>query len=137
VLEVYIDGASRGNPGTAAAGFIVIHPGGEEPYRHGRVLGRQTNNFAEYTALLDALRYLNDIKRLSAEDIIIHSDSELLVRQLNGTYRVRSSRLKPLYEEAKRMLAGRKNIRITHVNREKNREADRIVNVVLDGGDVN
>ena len=85
---------------------------------------------------MDALTYLHDKKRLSTEEIVIHSDSELLVRQLNGTYRVRSSRLRPLYEEAKRMLAGRKNIRIAHVNREKNREADRIVNVVLDGGNV-
>ena len=141
MIEMYIDGASRGNPGMAASGFVVLGSDGNEVYRHGRALGRRTNNFAEYTALIDALRYVFEESEKGSsnhaagymEDVVVFSDSELLVRQMNGHYRVRSSLLKPLYREAKSIIKKMSNVRIEHVRRERNKTADRIVNMVLDG----
>ncbi len=128
-FTAYIDGASRGNPGKAAYGVRVLDPRGREVARFGRYLGRATNNHAEYQGLIAALRWAVE---QGVGALQIRSDSELLVRQMQGRYRVRSPTLRPLYQRA-RELAGRiALLQIEHVGREDNAEADSIANEVLD-----
>lgn len=123
-----IDGGSRGNPGPAAWGFVILDEQGRNLEGHAGVLGRATNNVAEYHGLLEALR----LARLrGATDVEIFADSELIVRQIRGEYRVRHADLKPLCAEARRAIDGFDRFRISHVPRERNREADRLVNQAL------
>jgi ribonuclease HI len=128
-LRIHVDGASRGNPGEAGFGVHVSAPDGRtvaELYGH---LGRTTNNVAEYQGLLHALRWA--IAR-GAVTVEVFSDSELLVRQMAGRYRVKNPGLQPLYREASTLMARFQRIRITHVPREQNREADALANRALD-----
>jgi ribonuclease HI len=127
VLEIHIDGASRGNPGEAAFGVHVTGPA-EDVGLYG-YLGRATNNVAEYQALLHALRYA--LKR-GARRLRIFSDSELVVRQVEGTYKVKHKDLIPLHREALRLLGSFESAKLSHVPREANREADRLANKALD-----
>lgn len=124
-----IDGGSRGNPGPAAWGVAVLDDSGDCAEEHSGFLGRATNNVAEYRALIAALRLAAD---RSAQTVEIQADSELVVRQIKGEYRVRHPDLKPMYLEAKRLIAGLPSFRIRHVRREENRQADRLVNQALD-----
>jgi ribonuclease HI len=127
---VYIDGGSRGNPGPAAAGVVVRDADNSRTlFEAGYILGRTTNNQAEYQGLI---RALEDAARLGANELDIRSDSELLVRQLKGEYRVKSVDLKPLYERAVKLLDGFKAWRIKHVPREHNRRADELANRAMD-----
>lgn len=132
VYIVNIDGASRGNPGPASYALILKDPSGKVVFQLGKKLGRQTNNVAEYYALLAALDYAvgNGIKALR-----IRSDSELLVRQIKGRYKVKSADLKPLHERALKLARQLEYFVIEHVLREMNREADALANQALDGGD--
>lgn len=125
-----IDGASRGNPGPAAYAVIVKDASGKVVFQLGKKLGRQTNNVAEYYALLAALDYAagHGIKALR-----IRSDSELLVRQVKGQYRVKSEDLKPLHERALKLARQLEYFVIEHVMRELNRDADALANMALDG----
>jgi ribonuclease HI len=125
-----IDGGSRGNPGPAAWAVAVFDPQGQWSESHSGLLGQATNNVAEYSALLEALRLA---AARGARDVEILADSELVVRQLHGEYRVRHPDLKPLHAEAVRLIGGFRSFRIRHVRREQNREADRLVNQALDG----
>ncbi len=128
-LRIHVDGASRGNPGEAGFGVHVSTPDGRtvaELYGH---LGRATNNVAEYQGLLHALRWAF---ARGAGAVEIFSDSELLVRQMAGRYRVKNPGLQPLYREASALMARFQHIRITHVPREENREADALANRALD-----
>lgn len=125
-----IDGGSRGNPGPAAWAVAVFDPQGEWRESHSGTLGRATNNVAEYHALLEALRLATT---RGAQDVELQADSELVVRQLRGQYRVRHPGLKPLHAEALRLIGGFRSFRIRHVPRAQNREADRLVNLALDG----
>jgi len=128
-LRIHVDGASRGNPGDAGFGVHVTDPDGEvvaELYGH---LGRATNNVAEYQGLLHAMRWA--LAR-GAGSVDIFSDSELLVRQMAGRYRVKNPGLQPLYREASELLSRFTRARITHVRREQNREADALANRALD-----
>src|SRR5947208_13424143 len=124
----HIDGASRGNPGPAAYAVILRAPG-EPVVEEAETLGTATNNVAEYTALVRALELASGrgVKALS-----VFSDSELLVKQMNGEYRVKSPDLQDLYAEAKALRAKFDRVTITHVRREQNADADRLCNVVLD-----
>ncbi|MDT7877955.1 MAG: ribonuclease HI family protein [Candidatus Caldarchaeales archaeon] len=124
--EAYIDGASSGNPGPAAYAY-VIRAGGRV-YRAAGRLGVATNNVAEYHALIRCLRRA---LRIGCRGIVIYSDSELLVRQMSGEYAVRSPHLLPLHEEARRLASGFASFRISHVPREANSEADRLVKRLL------
>ena len=139
MLSVYIDGGARGNPGPAAAGFVVVDERGVELHRYGKLLGTATNNCAEYAALIEALKYLSGRNLQPPQDahegegIVIFSDSELLVRHMHGHYRVRDKKLIPLFHEAKDLIATLGEIRIEYISRKKNRPADIIVNRVLDG----
>ncbi len=128
-----IDGGSRGNPGPAAWGVAVLDASGACIEGHGEPLGRATNNVAEYRALIGALDLA---ERRGARRVEIRSDSELLVRQIEGRYRVRHPVLKPLHAEAMRRIDRFDSFRIVHVRREDNRDADRLVNRVLDQAEV-
>lgn len=128
---VHTDGASRGNPGEAAFSFLVRR-NGEIIKEEAQVLGTLTNNQAEYTALVEALRFLANIDPHA--DALIHSDSELMVKQVRGEYKVKSPEIKPLHEEATRIIQGMKGkVRLVHVRREQNKDADRLCNDALDG----
>ena len=135
MIEAYIDGGCRGNPGNGAVGYVVLEDG-TELYRFGKKIGRCTNNVAEYSALIGVLEYLKTIPAAGGSTTI-YSDSELLVMQLTGKYRVKSDTLKPLYGQALKLLKEMKDVRLVHIRREKNKTADWIVNRVLDDGDYN
>lgn len=128
-LLIYTDGAARGNPGESGAGVVLKTPEGEEVGRFGRYLGQGTNNFAEYHALLLGLQHAQEF---GASDITILSDSDLLVRQLSGEYRVRASHLRVLFEEAQRKLGEFEKYQIKRIERDKNREADSMANRAID-----
>jgi len=129
-LIINIDGAARGNPGPAAYAVVVAR-NGEVVAREKGCLGDTTNNVAEYTALI---RGLQKALALKAGDVLIRSDSELLVKQMNGQYRVKNEELRGLYEEAqelrKRFTGG---VTIRHVRRSQNSRADELCNEALDG----
>jgi ribonuclease HI len=124
-----IDGASRGNPGPASYAVVLRDPAGKVILELAKNLGRETNNVAEYYALLAALDYATShgIRALR-----IRSDSELLVRQMQGRYKVKSADLKPLHERASKLARQLEYFAIEHVRREMNRDADGLANVALD-----
>jgi ribonuclease HI len=124
-----IDGGSRGNPGPAAWGVAILDDDGEFIDGHHGTLGHATNNFAEYRSLIEALKLA---RGEGATDVVIQADSELIVRQIQGRYRVRHPDLKLLFAEAKELIGAFESFRIRHVRREHNKEADRLVNVALD-----
>jgi ribonuclease HI len=126
-----IDGASRGNPGPASYGVVLRDPDGKIVLELAKNIGRETNNVAEYFALLAALDYatMHGISSLR-----IRSDSELLVRQMQGVYKVKSPDLKPLQERASKLSRQLQYFAIEHVRRELNKDADALANVALDAG---
>ncbi len=127
-LVLYTDGASRGNPGPAAFGIVLTDTYGAVIEESGETLGRMTNNEAEYYALL---RGLELAAKHRADEIEVRADSEFMVRQLNGIYRVKAGNIKPLYTKAIHSLA-RFKYKITHVPRERNWRADALANAALD-----
>ncbi len=124
-----IDGAARGNPGPAAYGVIVRKPDGKTHESLGKYIGRTTNNVAEYYALIAALDYAaaSGIRRLR-----VYSDSQLIVNQIKGIYKVKHPDLRPLHERAKKQAAGLESFTIQYVPREQNRDADELANAALD-----
>ena len=124
-----IDGGSRGNPGPASYGVVLRDPRGDIVAKLKKYIGRMTNNVAEYYGLIAALDYAQShgIRALRVE-----SDSELLVQQMRGRYKVKSADLQPLFERAKKMSQSFESFRIDHVYREQNREADALANEALD-----
>ncbi|MBN2317376.1 MAG: phosphoribosylglycinamide formyltransferase [Sedimentisphaerales bacterium] len=130
-IIAHIDGGSRGNPGPAAAGFVLTDRDGTPLLAKAFFLGRTTNNVAEYTSVIKALEGAGP---LGAKRLSVFSDSELLVKQINGEYKVKSEQIRPLYQEAVHLLDQFKSWSVRHVPREKNKEADRLVNQALDLG---
>jgi ribonuclease HI len=126
---IFTDGGSRGNPGPAALGFVITNPAGKDLVTRGEFLGETTNNVAEYTAVVHALR---EAQRLGARRVDCFMDSELVVRQLAGLYRVKNEKLKPLFEQVKTLACNFEQITFQHVPREKNSVADALLNEVLD-----
>lgn len=126
---MHIDGAARGNPGPAAYAVVLARPG-LPVVEEAQPIGKATNNVAEYTALVEGLQLAAE---LGVKKLAVFSDSELLVKQMNGEYRVKNEDLRPLYEEAKRLAALFDTFTITHVRREQNKRADQIGNDALDG----
>jgi len=124
-----IDGGSRGNPGPASYGVVIRNPRGEVVAKLKKYIGRMTNNVAEYYGLIAALDYAQShgIRALRVE-----SDSELLVRQMRGQYKVKSAELRPLFERARKMAQTFASFKIEHVYREQNAEADALANEALD-----
>ena len=128
-FRLFVDGACRGNPGPASYGFILYK--GDQPLLRGRgFLGEATNNIAEYTALIKGLEAA--WKAGVRDSLEIYSDSQLLVRQMEGIYKVRQGHLKGLHSQAQTLLKRFRQARIFHVERDLNREADRLANKVLD-----
>jgi ribonuclease HI len=128
-LVAHVDGGARGNPGPAGFGVFIEDQHGKPVAEFSRYLGHRTNNFAEYSGLIAAISYALEHQHPALR---VLSDSELMVRQMNGVYRVRSPELRPLYEEAKRLSRKLQWFRIEHVRREKNAEADRLANEAMD-----
>jgi ribonuclease HI len=126
---MHIDGAARGNPGPAAYA-VVIARDGRPVVEEADVIGTATNNVAEYTALV---RGLERAAELGVRRLAVFSDSELLVKQMNGEYRVKHPDLQPLYEVANRLKKAFDAVTITHVRREQNKRADALGNEALDG----
>src|SRR5437868_9757167 len=124
-----IDGGSRGNPGPASYGVVIRDPRGEVVDKLKKYIGRTTNNVAEYYGLIAALDYA---QQHNVRALRIESDSELLVRQMRGQYKVKSAELRPLFERAKKMSAALDSFRIEHVYREQNADADALANEALD-----
>ncbi len=136
-LLIRTDGAARGNPGPASAGAVLIdaeradasHPDAPPLSIVARPLGRQTNNVAEYTALVLALQ---EARRLEASEVDLRLDSKLIVEQLHGRWRVKDLKLKPLHGEARQLLAGFGRWGARHEPRATNRAADALANLALD-----
>ena len=124
-----VDGAARGNPGPAGCGAVICDEKGAVVRELSRYLGHATNNVAEYEALLMGLEALVELRR---HKIVVQSDSQLLVRQLNGEYRVKDEKLKVLYQRATSLLRQFACYRIVHVRRELNKAADRLANRGID-----
>ncbi|MFW6061539.1 MAG: ribonuclease HI family protein [Planctomycetota bacterium] len=128
-VTVHIDGGSRGNPGPAAAGVVVrADDDGTILHESGSFLGRATNNVAEYNGLLVGLQ---QALALGAKRARVYSDSQLMVRQINGQYRVKNAGLRPLYNKALQLSRQFESFSIDHVRREQNAEADKLVNDAL------
>jgi ribonuclease HI len=128
----YIDGAARGNPGPAGAG-VYVEPDGNRPAEElFEPLGHQTNNVAEYSALLLALTRAEELK---ADEVEVRSDSRLLVEQVNGNFKVKALHLKPLVADAVRRAKKFRSFRLSHVPREQNKKADRLANLGADASE--
>ena len=123
------DGGARGNPGPAALGYVLFDPAGREVEARGEYLGPATNNVAEYRALIAGL---DAAARAGADPLAVCMDSELVVRQMTGEYRVKNAGLKPLHAEARRAAAKLGRVRFGSVPREANARADQLVNEALD-----
>jgi len=126
-LEIFTDGGCSGNPGPAAIG-VVIKQGGKDIKTLSRAIGQGTNNIAEYTALIAALQ---EALILKADDVSVKTDSELMMKQVSGSYAVKHENIKPLFDQVKHLVTGFKSFQITHVPREQNAEADALVREAL------
>jgi ribonuclease HI len=124
-----IDGGSRGNPGPASYGVVIRDPRGQVVAKLKKYIGRSTNNVAEYYGLIAALDYA---QQHGIRALHVQSDSELLVRQMRGQYKVKSPELRPLFERARKMAQTFASFKIEHVYREQNAEADALANEALD-----
>ena len=129
-VVVNVDGGARGTPGPAAIAAVVQEPDGGVLVEHGERIGTATNNVAEYRALLLGIAQAAE---LGASEVELVGDSELIVKQVKGEYKVKDAAMRELHAEAKRALAGFDSWSIRHVRREHNAEADRLVNEALDG----
>lgn len=130
-VVAYCDGGSRGNPGPSGFGVLIQDKNGAILAELSEFLGKRTNNYAEYSALLAALNYAVE---QGHPRLRVISDSELMVKQIKGQYRVNSPELKPLHEEARHRIALLEGFEIQHVLREKNRKADELANLAMDRG---
>ncbi len=125
---IYTDGGSRGNPGPAAGGFVLKDANGKQLQAKGLYLGETTNNVAEYTAVVKALEAA---KQIGSVKLTVFSDSELLVKQLNGQYKVKSEQIRPFFQQALDLLSQFESCTLRHIPREKNKQADELVNRAL------
>ncbi|MDD2703093.1 MAG: ribonuclease HI family protein [Candidatus Omnitrophica bacterium] len=130
-LTVYIDGASKGNPGPSGIG-VVICRGGEPVQNISRYIGHATNNVAEYTALICGLM---ECRSMKADSVALRTDSQLLARQINGAYKVRHPGILELYMQCRQLIAGFKKFSIQHIPREENLGADKLANEAVKGRD--
>jgi len=128
-LLIHTDGGSRGNPGPAAAGVVITDKQGKTLFARGYFLGKTTNNVAEYEGVL---RSLSEAANLGGTQLEICCDSELVVRQINGEFRVKNAKLRPLHRQIMRQLAEFDKTTVQHVYRQDNVEADALVNAALD-----
>ena len=126
-VTLFCDGASRGNPGPGSFGFVILT--GEKVLAEGKAcLGVTTNNVAEYQAVVHGLKKCLELK---ASEVTVKSDSQLMVRQMNGEYKVKAPRIKPLFDEARRLVRQFLKVAFVHVPREENSHADALANEAL------
>jgi ribonuclease HI len=130
VLTIHTDGAARGNPGPAAFAYVIAREGAP-PIEEAGCLGRMTNNQAEYTALVRALEHAARLG--TGHRLLVNSDSELMVKQMRGEYRVKNEELRELYEQARALSDRFASVRFEHVRRALNSRADQLCNEALDG----
>jgi len=132
-LKIFSDGGARGNPGPAAIGVVVCDEQNEVVYEHQDTIGEATNNIAEYCALIAGLELA---KRLKAKEVECYTDSELMVNQLVGNYKVKTEHIRKLHQEAKQAEQNFDSVTYHHRRREDPliKQADRLVNQALDGG---
>lgn len=132
-LIAFTDGASRGNPGNAAIGIIVKDDQGNTVVTHKKYLGTATNNVAEYSALLECIELVKNSETYHCTDLVIHTDSELMARQMNGEYKVKDSGLKVLFQKVRAALTSASfKFTIRHIPRSLNSEADALANEAID-----
>lgn len=127
-LDIYIDGAARGNPGESGIGVLIREESGRTREVK-KYLGTRTNNQAEYTALITALESVKDHRN---QEIHIFTDSLLLANQMNGIWKVRHPEIRELHTRAKSLIEGFSRVTIRHIPREQNKEADRLANIAID-----
>jgi len=127
-LFLYTDGGSRGNPGPSGIGVVILDEKRKKIKELSKYIGETTNNIAEYNALIYALE---EAAALAAKELVIYMDSELMMRQLSGEYRVKSAELKPLFEKALGILKTFSSFEIKHIEREKNKDADKLANKAM------
>ncbi len=130
LLEIFTDGASRGNPGPASIGVLFRQKDGPDLAEYCQAIGSTTNNVAEYRAVVAALEICRDWK---VKKVHLYMDSELIVRQIHGTYRVKSPDLRPLYQQVQFLIKELSEFRVTHIKRAFNSHADALANKALDG----
>jgi len=135
-IVIYTDGGARGNPGPAGAGAVILNDKNEVVAEVSDYLGKTTNNVAEYEALIRALAVLKSMfgAELSKMEIEIKMDSELIVRQMQGRYRVKAPELKPRFRQVQSLLTSMPHYSFNHIPREQNSEADALVNKAIDAG---
>lgn len=130
-LIIYTDGASRGNPGPSSYGFTISDGSGNLLHEEGEYIGVTTNNVAEYTAVLEALKWVKkNIKEKSR--IEVYADSKLVAEQLSGNYKIKAKHLKPIIEQIKILSLEKGGVMFSHVPRYKNTVADNLANIALD-----
>jgi len=128
---LYIDGGSRGNPGPAGIGVVIYDKEGKRVKEFNKYIGIATNNIAEYKALIYGLQ---EALFKKADEVTLNMDSELVVQQLKGDYKVKNANIKPLFEQALHLLSGFRKFEIKHIKREENKEADKLVNKAINLG---
>jgi ribonuclease HI len=135
-FTIFADGGSRGNPGPAGAGAIVRDETGKIVAEVSEFLGNTTNNVAEYTGILSALETLLSLEgaRASEASVVVKMDSMLVVKQMNGEYKIKHPNLTPLAARVKELSTKFKSVSFAHVYREHNKEADRLANLAMDRG---
>jgi ribonuclease HI len=134
ILLAYTDGASRGNPGHSGIGFVITDAAGTPVASNAAYIGTSTNNIAEYSALIKCLETIAALPE-QPHALKVYSDSELMVRQINGVYKVKDEKLKQLHKAVRALLASAPyNFSITHVPRAMNRQADSLANEAIDAG---
>lgn len=132
-FKIFTDGGSRGNPGEAAYGFVISDTNNKVLIEEGKRIGINTNNVAEYSGIMEALRWLEQNSKIEAPTIEVFMDSKLAIEQLSGNWKIKNENLRSLYYTIKtleRVLNA--NVTYSHVRREYNKEADRMVNLALD-----
>ncbi len=133
ILTIYTDGASRGNPGPASYGFVIKDEKGNILHKEGKVIGITTNNVAEYTAVLEALKYVKQYtSREKQLQIELFADSKLVAEQLSGRFKVKAKHLKPIIEQIRILATELGSIIYSHVPRFRNTMADQLANLALD-----
>lgn len=131
-LIIYTDGASRGNPGHSSYGFVILDEAGRVIYKKGKYIGITTNNVAEYTAVLEALKHVKNQFGRGVRGLELFADSKLVAQQLTGNYKIKAIHLKPIIENIKILSIELGGVTYSHVPRSQNSLADRLANLALD-----
>lgn len=132
-ITAFTDGAARGNPGDAGIGIVVKDEQGTTVHTIKKYIGKATNNVAEYTALVTLLEFIKNSETFDCTGLVVHTDSELMARQINGEYKVKNAGLKLLYQKVKLLLhASSFDFSIRHIPRSQNTEADALANESID-----